>query len=149
MLAIWNRNAWNGWVNPWALLAQAERELWKANESGHWSHAHSNRAPAVEVQNEKDSYRLTAEVPGVRKEDLKIQLEGNLLTLSVERKEEYPEGYQVHRKERASYKLQQSYRLPDSIDADKVEAKLENGVLTVRIPKVPEVQPKQIPIQVG
>jgi HSP20 family protein len=67
--------------------------------------------------------------------------------LKGERKVTPPEGYGVHRSERSSYRFARTFELPAKIDADKVEASLEHGVLTVKLPKAAEARPKQITVK--
>ena len=79
------------------------------------------------------------ELPGFKKEELGVQLENSVLTVSVERKGEKDED--------ESLSLTRSVTIPDGIDATKVSAKYEDGVLTVTLPKTPERKPKAIEIQ--
>jgi HSP20 family protein len=64
-----------------------------------------------------------------------------------ERKVEPPQGHSTHRSERTSYRFARTFELPSKIDSDRVDARLENGVLTVSLPKAPEAQPKQISVK--
>ena len=106
--------------------------------------------PAVDLVEEGDHYVLRADVPGVSQDDLKVELEDNVLTLSGERKSEHEErkdGY--YRIERASGSFSRSLTLPEGVDPDAIEARFERGVLEVRIPKPAERKPRRVAIDVG
>ncbi|MGE4295937.1 MAG: Hsp20/alpha crystallin family protein [Campylobacterales bacterium] len=105
-------------------------------------------APAVNTREEENAYVIEADLPGVDKDAIKIDLHGNTLTLSGERKEEKEEdkeGY--HLKESFFGKFQRSFTLPEDVDADKIDAKNKNGVLTITLPKAPPKDKKQIAIK--
>lgn len=106
-------------------------------------------APAVDIYETADSVVLNAELPGLSKDDIDIQVRDNVLTLKGERrleKEVKQENYL--RVERAYGGFQRAFTLPASIQADKIRAVFKNGVLEVSIPKAAEVKPKQIKIEV-
>ena len=92
---------------------------------------------------------LTAEVPGVAPGDLQIQLENDVLTVKGERKAATPDGYAAHRRERVSLAFTRSFNLPVKVDPDKVVATLEEGILTLDMPKAPGARPRQIAIRTG
>jgi HSP20 family protein len=105
--------------------------------------------PAVDVFEDKDSLLVKAELPGLKKEDIEISLHDGFLTLAGERKqEEQHEGAAVYRSERQVGRFQRSISLPCSVEADKIKATYNEGVLTVALPKAEEAKPKQIPISV-
>jgi HSP20 family protein len=89
---------------------------------------------------------LTADLPGVRPEDLDISLEANVLTVRAERKQPKPEGFDLLRSERGGLRFSRQIELPVRIDPDGVIAKLENGVLIVHLPKASEAKPRRIPV---
>ena len=104
--------------------------------------------PAVNVWTKKDGQFVSAEMPGVRAEDIDISLEGDMLTISGERgSDEWPEGAQVHRKERGFGKFSRTVKLPYAVDTDKVEASFKNGVLNMTLPQVEAEKPKKISIK--
>jgi HSP20 family protein len=106
--------------------------------------------PAMDLVEEGDHFVLRADLPGVREEDVNVELEDNVLTISGERKAEHEdrkEGY--YRIERAAGRFSRSLTLPEGIDPDSIEAQFENGVLTVRIPKPEERRPRRVAISVG
>ena len=104
-------------------------------------------APAVDILETKDAILVKAELPGVKSEDVHVNVENNVLTVSGERRlehEDEKDGY--HRVERWYGSFQRSFALPRSVDSETIEAKLDAGVLTVRIPKKAEVQPRRIAV---
>ena len=106
--------------------------------------------PATDLVEEGDHYVLRADLPGVGEDDVKVELEDNVLTVSGERKSEHEQrknGY--YRVERASGRFARSLTLPEGVDADSIKARFENGVLEVTIPKPPERKPRRVAIDVG
>ena len=91
---------------------------------------------------------LTAEMPGVAPQAMELTVEDGVLTLSFERKpDELSQGTAYHRRERAYGRFSRSLELPVRVDADKVEARADNGVLQVRLPRLAEDKPRKITIK--
>jgi HSP20 family protein len=106
--------------------------------------------PAVDVFEDKDHVRITVEVPGVNPDDIKISLEQNTLTISGEKKQVSEEKTErVHRYERTYGSFTRRFTLPSTVDAEKIEAKAEQGVLSLEIPKAEKAKPRSIAINVG
>jgi len=106
--------------------------------------------PRFDVKETKDAYVISADLPGVKDEDLNVSLNGNLLTISGTREEEHQEaGESYYAMERSHGSFARSFTMPDGVDGESVTADLKQGVLTVRIPKKPEAQPKRIAIGKG
>jgi HSP20 family protein len=106
--------------------------------------------PPMDLVEEGDHFVLRADLPGVSQEDVKVELDDNVLTISGERKSEHEgrkEGY--YRLERAAGRFSRSLTLPDGIDPESIQAQFENGVLTVRVPKPEERKPRRVAINVG
>jgi HSP20 family protein len=106
--------------------------------------------PAMDLVETEDHYVLTADLPGLGQEDISLEFDGDVLTLSGERKAEQTErkdGY--YRIERASGAFSRSLTLPEGVDPDAVKATFEKGVLEVQIPKPEQRRPKKVAIQVG
>src|SRR2546423_537948 len=106
--------------------------------------------PAMDLLEEGDHFVLRADLPGVSEQEVNVELEDNMLTISGERKSEQEErrdGY--YRLERAAGSFSRSLTLPDGIDSESIEASFQNGVLTVRIPKPEERKPRRVAINVG
>jgi HSP20 family protein len=106
--------------------------------------------PAMDLVETEDHFLLRADLPGLSEQDVSIELQDNVLTLSGERKaehEERNEGY--HRVERAFGRFSRSLTLPEGVDTDAVQASFDDGVLEVRIPKPEERKPRRVAISVG
>jgi len=105
--------------------------------------------PAVDVYEDKDTLQVKAELAGLKKEDIEISLQDGYLVLSGERKqEEKQDSGEVYRSERWVGRFHRAISLPCRVDAEKIEATYNEGVLTVTLPKAEEAKPKQIPITV-
>lgn len=117
-------------------------ELVSLQEGGIW-------APAIDVEENKDEVIVRAELPGMKREEIKLQIQGDVLTLTGERKwESETKDKRVHLTERAYGKFQRSLPLPSVVDGTGTKASYEVGVLTVRLPKREEAKPKEIAIEV-
>lgn len=122
---------------PFGGLAQASR-LW------------SDWAPALDVHEDKDSFVVKAELPGMKKEDIDVTFQDGALSISGERKSETrSEEAEVYRSERYVGRFQRTVALPGAVAADKVKAQYKDGILTVTLPKTEEAKPKQINVSVG
>ena len=106
-------------------------------------------APRISMLDDGAALRVWAELPGVDADDLKIDIAQRDVTISGTRKVEVPNGYTAHRRERGSIDFRQSFALPCRVDLEKTTATLDNGVLRVELPKVPEEQPRSITINVS
>ena len=105
--------------------------------------------PMTDIYETKDSYVFKVELPGFRKEDIKVEFSGETLTLRGERKqEEETKNESCHRLERSYGLFERSFTIPKNVDAKKSDASLKDGILVLTIPKMEEAQTKAIPIQV-
>ncbi len=102
-------------------------------------------SPRVNITETKDGYMLEAEMPGVSKEGLEIQLEGNELTLVGHRREEV-QGLDLVYRESSNRDYRRVFALDPTIDTARIEAKMENGVLRLHLPKAEEVKPRKITV---
>lgn len=103
--------------------------------------------PAMDLAETEGHFVLRADLPGVREQDVSIELENGVLTLSGERKTEHEDRTKGHyRVERAFGTFSRSLTLPDGVDPDAVEASFEHGVLEVRIPKPERRRPRKVAI---
>ena len=100
--------------------------------------------PPVNLYETNGAYVLTAELPGLRVEDIEITVERDRLTLRGERRIDHPQDASLHRVERRGGAFRRTVQLPVEVDGEKVEAAYRNGVLTLRIPKAPQHQPRRI-----
>ncbi len=109
-----------------------------------------NFVPAVDVYEDAEKLVLKLEVPGIRREDLDIRVEGRVLTVKGERKFESEEKEEnFHRIERRFGSFVRSFTLPSTVNTEKVDATSADGVLSISFAKKPEAQPKQIQVQVA
>jgi HSP20 family protein len=106
--------------------------------------------PPTDVSEDKDGLQITMELPGVRSEDVKLSLENNVLTVRGEKRQESEEQTdRVHRYERSYGTFERSFALPSTVDPEKVDARYENGVLVINIPKAERARPREIPVNSG
>lgn len=104
--------------------------------------------PAINIWVNEDGQYLSAEMPGIKADDINISVDGDTLTISGERSsDDIPEGAQFHRKERGFGKFSRTIQLPFAVDAENVEANFKDGVLNITLPKTEAEKPKQIPIK--
>ena len=105
--------------------------------------------PAVDISETADAYRIKADLPEVRKEDVKVSLEDSTLTIQGERKqEEERKGVRFHRIERSYGSFMRSFTLPEDADEAKISAEYKDGVLHVHLPKCEKPKPKSIEVRV-
>lgn len=100
-------------------------------------------SPEVNIYELNDEYLLEAELPGVTKDGLEVTLEDNVLTLVGRRQDLLPKGEAVYRESRRA-DFRRSFELDPMIDAEKIAARVEQGVLTLRLPKGPAAKPRRI-----
>ena len=106
--------------------------------------------PPVDILESKDSYLIRAELPGMRNEDLKTEVNEGILTLSGERKLEEPaSGVEYHRIERVTGKFSRSFHVPQTVNPDGIKATYKDGILEVQVPKADEAKPRQIAISLN
>jgi HSP20 family protein len=102
-------------------------------------------SPAFDVRETNDAYVFSADLPGLSEDAIELSVTGNRLTISGQREEEKrDERDRLHMYERRYGAFSRSFALPDGVDADQIEAQLEQGVLKVSVPKKPEVKPRRI-----
>lgn len=105
--------------------------------------------PSVDVEETENTFVVHAELPGVKREDIKVGMEKNVLTIEGERKiEAAQEGKHYTRRERAFGSFKRSFTIGTEVDADKITAEYKDGILTVRLPKAEKVKPRQIEVSV-
>jgi len=105
--------------------------------------------PPVDVLEDEASVKITAELPGVNPEGVKISLENDVLTIRGEKQQIAAKATeQVHRYERCYGVFERSFTIPTTVDADKIDATYEHGVLTLTLPKVERARPREITVQV-
>ncbi len=113
---------------------------WRNAASGNWY-------PAVDVLESKDAYIIRAELPGMKKEDLNLEVKDGTLTLTGERKsEELAEGVEYRSVERVNGKFVRSFALPKTVNHEAIQATYKDGVLEVHVPKAEAAKPRQITV---
>ena len=106
--------------------------------------------PVVDILETNDNFLIQVELPGVEKSAVKLSIEKGVLLISGQRPQgTLSEGMRYNRNERPYGRFERAFRVPDTVDEQKLEADLKNGVLTVRLPKVEKAKPKSIQIAVA
>ncbi len=106
--------------------------------------------PLTDVSEDKDNFYLKADLPGIKKEGVKISYTDGTISISGERNQEKEtKDKKFHRIERSYGKYYRSFNIPTEIKEDKIYAEFKNGQLTITIPKAEEVKPKEIDIKVS
>ena len=106
--------------------------------------------PAVDIEETADSLRVSAELPGVKQEDIHVEFENGLLSIHGERKrEEETKGRSYHRLERSFGSFTRTFRLPASVDSEKISARFEDGVLKLEMPKREGAKARKIEVGAG
>jgi HSP20 family protein len=102
-----------------------------------------NSVPAVNIAESKDEYRIDVAAPGLDKEDFRINIDKNVLTVSSEKEEKREENEdKIMRKEFSYYSFKRCFSLPDTVNADKIKASHKDGILQISIPKREEAKEK-------
>ena len=146
-----------GQWNPWKELEEMEKRLAtffarppmksdgdkEAMTVAEWS-------PLVDISEDEKEYLVKAELPEVKKEDVKLVVQDNVLSISGERKSEKEEkGKKYHRIERAYGSFMRSFTLPEDAEGTKISAEYKDGVLKVHLPKSEKAKPKSIEVKVA
>lgn len=107
-------------------------------------------APLVDIVEDEKEYLIKADLPEIKKEEVKVAVQDDVLTITGERKYEKEEkGKKYHRVERAYGSFARSFSLPEDADASKVNAEFKDGVLKVHLPKSEKAKPKSVEVKVG
>lgn len=156
MSALTRWEPFKGHWNPWKDLEEMEKRLStylrqpsrpegdkEAMTVAEWS-------PLVDISEDDTEYLVKAELPEVKKEDVKLVVQDNVLSISGERKSEKEEkGKKYHRIERAYGSFMRSFTLPEDADGTKVAAEYKEGILKVHVPKSEKAKPKSIEVKVA
>lgn len=103
--------------------------------------------PACDVFENREALKIVMEIPGVSAEDLKLSIENHQLTIRGEKRQAAEEQTErVHRYERSYGSFERVFTLPATVDSERIEARVEHGVLTVQLPKVERARPREIPV---
>ena len=139
-------------VGPWRDLEEVSNRLARMFDESPLSTGTNGGtwAPAVNVEETKDELLLSAEFPGMSVENISIELENNVLTLSGEKSEQRTEGDEerrYHLWERRFGTFQRSFTLPRTVNADEIRAEFDRGVLRIRLPKMAQAKTRKIEIK--
>jgi len=131
---------------PWEELHRMRHQLDQMFDDTPSQRVSAGVFPMINLTEDKDNYYVRAELPGVSGDELDIQLTGKNLAISGERMIAAEEGARYHRREREAGTFSRMIGLPGEVDTEKVEANLENGILTIVVSKAEIAKPKQISI---
>lgn len=137
--------------NIWQEMDQIQREmnrLFDVTSRGRLFNSPSY--PAINIWTNADGQLITAEMPGVKPDDITIDVTGDALSISGERKpDEVAKDAIYHRRERNSGSFSRTVQLPFMVDTNKVEARFEKGVLMINLPRAEADKPRKIEIKIG
>lgn len=135
--------------NPWREFGRMQAEVERLFDHARARHndSYAPGFPAVNLWTSEDEVVVTAELPGIDPDKIDIAVLDDTVTLSGSRAgEEVPEGAVIHHRERGFGEFSRSFRLPFRIDASGVDARYQNGVLEVKLPKAAEDRPRKVPV---
>ena len=140
--------------NPWNDMMHLGNKLHRMLDDtafparyGDREHTRGRWLPAVDVYETDDAYVVNAELPGMKKDDISIDVKDGILTVRGERRSETEvKEKRYYRKERVFGSFQRSFSLPEGVESEKITAEFKNGMLTVSIPRPEEKKPKQITV---
>ncbi len=138
---------WFGASRAFSEMDALRREMDALFRTYDADHGEPGGGPAVRMTEEDDAWTVLMDVPGLDAEDVEVTVQASRLTVQGRRRLHAPEGYHAHRRERREWRLSRSFRLPSRVDSEGVIAEVKEGVLSVRLPKVPELKPRQISVQ--
>jgi HSP20 family protein len=125
-------------------------DLFDENIGRSWAKATASNGvwyPAVDILESKEAYLIRAELPGMKKDDLNVEVKDGTLTLTGERKSEKPaEGVEYRSVERVNGKFVRSFSLPETVKHDEIKATYVDGVLEIHVPKAEQAKPRQITV---
>jgi HSP20 family protein len=138
------------YVEPFRNLFNLEEDIERLFGPSRGDLARAAWNPAMDLHEDKDTYIVKTDLPGLEKDDVSITMDADVLTLKGDRKpEKNSEENDVYRNERHYGSFQRSVRFASEVKADKITAKFKNGVLTITLPKSEAVKPKEIPVTVA
>jgi len=135
--------------NSTSLFDEMERLFEEFNHSSSRQSAERSFSPAVDISESENHYLMNVDLPGIKKEDIKIEMHENVLTISGERQRarKYEDENKAQRFERSYGSFTRSFSLPTTVESDKIEARYEDGVLSLYLPKTPIAQARTIEVQ--
>ncbi len=130
-------------------LLALQEALDVAQDTGYFEGATTNTGvyPSINIFEKEGDLVLVAELPGIKKEDLQLQVKGNTVRIAGERVINYGEKISYHRIERNSSKFDRTLKLPINVEADQVKAEYKDGILVICLPRAEADKPRRIAIQ--
>ncbi len=111
---------------------------------------HASHTPAVDIKEDNDQFTLVADLPGMSKKDIKINIKDNVLKISGDRKQEIKDDSDnYHFSERRHGSFDRSFSLPETVKENDINAKFKDGVLSINIPKIEEVKSSEVEIKIA
>ena len=141
---------WEPIRNPWVGLFDLQHRMNRLFDElpiGDEESRASTWSPRIEFVETEGNFEVTAELPGMERDDVKIELVNNVLTIFGEKHAELKKDRKVYLCERVYGSFSRSFQLPAQVDAAKIKAEFKNGILTLNLPKVEEAKPKKIEIK--
>lgn len=139
---------WEPFRDMLSLRADMDR-LFSSLFGGAYEEREGMWAPIVDIEEDNESIMVKAEIPGMKKEDIKVSVQSNMLTITGERKRESEtKSKTFHRVERSYGKFSRMITLPTDVDSDKVKANYKDGILSITLPKPEAVKPKHIDVEI-
>ena len=146
-----NMTVWNPFREMEELLDRYTRSRGRFPRFGDESESSlAEWSPNVDIQESNESYLVKADLPGVKKKDIEVTLDNGVLSISGEKRaeKETGKGTKQHRTERFYGKFSRYFTLPQEVESDKVDARFEDGVLSLMIPKAEKAKKKAIEVKV-
>ena len=134
--------------NAYDTLLAFQEAVENAGKTDYFGQATTYRGsnPRVNIFKSGDDIILTAEVPGLKKEDIKLEIKENLLRIAGKRENHYPEKASFHRIERKDYDFDRTLKLPHRVESSQVKAEYHEGILKIVLPRAEKDKPKNIEI---
>ena len=146
LLSLRNRGGLRPWITPWDVPEEFSR-MFEELGSG-FALEQERFSPPMDVQETDEAYIVEADIPGIKKEDVKIEVRDDVLTISGDRKSEHEEKREDYdRVERQFGSFRRTLSIPGGFSHEGVEAKFEDGVLRITLPKPEEAKPRRIEVK--
>lgn len=133
---------------PWSLLADLERSIQANADTDAQPTTGVDWQPDSEVVETQDAFLLSLDVPGVKQSDIEISSEDQQLTIKGNRVRVAQDANKTHFVNRVYGSFAKTYRLPDTVDGENIKARLEDGVLSIALPKQEQAKPRKISVDI-